>query len=1507
MLFFLALISLPTFSYLIVQQPKVQQYLVQKLTDKLSGFLGTPVSMSKADIDLFNNITFHNFCVLSPKKDTILYTPELTFHFNAFTLSSHYIDIMNVTLTRPRIHFYIDSVGCINFQFIINKFLPKNKVKVNNPLMLCIHDITIKQADFTLKSHYHVQNEYGVNFSDIHLDPLNVKVTGFSVNSGLIDMNIRKLECNEKSGFILRDFSSQLKINKQFMVFNHLMVKTDKSDIKAKKVHFKFNDFKEFNTGIFGKKVKMDIDLRPSEISTDDLGYFLTSVKDLQLKVKLSGKVNGVLNDLKGKDIELYYRNGTVVKANVNIHGLPKLKSAFIYADIKNLTTTPEDIQHIHVPGTEKRNIILPKLFRSIEYLKYQGQFTGLINDFTTNGEIKTNMGNLESDFTYKPDSLSYCKFDVRLNTTAFDLGSFLNNKYLLGNVSLNVAVNGQISCDKCLNTQLNGTINTIYWNGYNYQNIKLDGTLSNNNYKGSIVVADPNLNADFYGRINLSEPIATYNLKANVKKANLYKLNFDKSDTSSFISVLATANLEGNSIDNIQGDIKILNTTFKKMNKEIHVNDFLLYNKYENDSNHIYVRSELADAEIRGIYHYKDLVNSAKMFVKQYLPSLITDSRDTDVLENNFSFKIELKNTHQLTDYFIPGFYISKDTKLNGTYNSSKNELDFLITIPLLQHYSRKWYNASISGTSIGKIFSLISGCNSLKIDNINKLDNLTIITDIKNDSIESQMNWNNWDTIVYKGNLSFLAYFNELGKNGKPITRIQLKPSEIVMRDSSWNISSGIISIDSSDISIDNFALVHQNQLVKAFGDISRNSEKILNVEFKNINLGNLTTLLNVQKWKPEGILNGKAEISNIYGNFLLHSTLKIDSLSINSQKFGTAYVKTVLDNSDKNINIEANTQRGDNTSLSIKGLYAINTKKIDFDIDVHQLKISLFEPFVANVFSDIQGNTKGKVTLTGSLQTPVLNGSLRMDDVSFVVNYLKTRYHFNGDVNLDKNKFIIKNIEVFDRFKNNAPAEHMAIVNGKIDVGQFKDIFIDLNIDARNFECLKTSEKDNPTFSGQGFGTGKLSIKGLTRNLEITSLTSIVSDKGTKINIPLESKSDLTESNFIQMVSKHKTEKPFDQYEIDTDSADNKVNYVFGGVKVNLDFTLTPDAQVQLIYDAKIGDLIRGKGNGDLNLRYENGIFNMYGIYTIEGGDYLYTLGNLINKKFIIEQGGTITWDGNPLDAIINLEAFYQVSASLQDLGPQNPLWSQSGRIKVNCQVALTDKLMNPNIKCDIILPNADQNTIDQVNATISSDEEKYKQFAALMIAGSFMPSSNVPTQNTSTSAAGSTSMEFVSNQLSNWFSQISHTFNINLNYRPTDDFTTQSAQVGINTQIGSKVSFTGNMDMGGDPRIVSTTATNNSNILPDVELDYKLTKNGKLQFKTFTRPNQSIDAVAPTMQGIGIIYKEDFNSFFDLIKHYYSMIFNRKEDKIKPVTEKSKTDGDHTDENDTVQNK
>jgi hypothetical protein len=1489
-------LTLPTVGYFLINQSGVQNLIVQKLSSKISAFLGAPVTLSHAEIDLFNNIILSDFCVQTPQHDTILYTKRLELKLNTFSISSKYIEFRKVTLVKPEIHFYIDSTGIINFQFIINKLEARDKNPSTHPLVLSVREINLQDADFTLKAFHYVPRTYGINFGNLHLKPFNAKITSFRVNQG-VTMNVRNISAIDHSGFILKKLSARFKMDKHNMLFSNLNVITPKSEIEANQVAFSFETPKDFKTGVFGKKVNMDVDISPSDISTDDVAWFLPFLKDHHLKAKVSGTFKGRFSDLKGRNLEIIYGHHTRIKANLDINGLPDLASSFLHVDIKSLYTTPSDIERIRLPRNKNGRIVLPPSFENIQYITYKGKFTGFLNDFVAYGTFSSNLGDLESDLSLRPDTSNYFSFNGNLKAVQFDIGKFLDKTDLFGKISLNAMVNGNAGTLKDPQARLDGTITSFEVNHYTYQNIKIDGNLSNNTYDGSLSVNDPNVNFDFLGNVDLSQQIPKFNFKANVRSAKLYNLNFEKKDTGAFVSFYATADFEGNNIDNLNGEIKLWNSTLRRTGKEIQINDFLLFTKTVKDTNRIILRSDLADAEVWGTYQFKELKNSFISLTRGFLPSVVASQPHKGPSKNNFKFEVELKNTRQLTDFFIPGFYISKDSKLTGHYDPAGNYLDFSLYIPLLQHNSKKWYNVDLNGKTLNHKFSLIAGSNDLKLNNQIDFKNFSLEAEIQHDSITTSIRWNNWDTVTYKGNLQLAASFRPSPGKFFPFIKLNFKPSQFVLKDTVWTITSGEIAIDSSRIKINKFLLTHVDQNLLVNGIISHEKDSALSVEFNQVDLNNLSTILNTKKIALDGVIRGNVNVSNLYENPIFHASIAIDSFAVNHEPLGNTSINAQYNLMDKKVQVAFFTERGSARIIDAKGYYGTVARDLNFNIDLNKFKLNIIDPYLSHIFSDIRGLATGSLQLTGTLSDPQFNGSAKFQKCSFTVNYLKTRYNFTNTVDIKNNTFILKKAEVFD----DQPKASKAIVNGTIEYRKLKDIYTDIRINAKNFACLNTTENDNNIYFGQGFASGDVTIrtspKGVIMDVNATSSAN------TLLSIPLTNKiSQSSDAGFVRFVRKQPLVQPFDQYEIDNHNDTKKIN-LSSQFQMNCVLHMTPDAEVQIILDKKAGDILSGKGSGDLTMTFEGGNFTMDGKYTIDDGTYLFTLPNaFINKLFVVEQGGTIVWDGSPFDAVIDVKATYNLKASLYPAIIQDPDYSKP--IPVECRLNFKDKLLSPTITYDIDLPNAtpDAQTILQ-NAT-STDETKSQQFLALLFANSFIYDPTAgglagASNSLGLSAAGSSGVEFLSNQFSRMLSQFNKDVDVGFNWRPGTPLTTSQAEMMFSAQIfNGRLLINGNVDVLGNQTAVtnpqpntSNQNKNTSNIVGEGNIEFKLNQNGKLRLKAFNRSNQqNINyEMSPYTQGVGVYYKENFNSFKDLMKNYFDKLFGKKEETPKPVEE------------------
>ena len=160
------------------------------------------------------------------------------------------------------------------------------------------------------------------------------------------------------------------------------------------------------------------------------------------------------------------------------------------------------------------------------------------------------------------------------------------------------------------------------------------------------------------------------------------------------------------------------------------------------------------------------------------------------------------------------------------------------------------------------------------------------------------------------------------------------------------------------------------------------------------------------------------------------------------------------------------------------------------------------------------------------------------------------------------------------------------------------------------------------------------------------------------------------------------------------------------------------------------------------------------------------------------------------------------------------------------------------------------------------------------------------------------AGVTASELLSNQLSNWLSQISKDFDIGVNYRPGDEITSDQVEVALSTQIfDDRVSIHTNVDVNTGSNS-ATANTKTSTIAGDFDVEVKLTDNGRLRLKAYNRYNHDqLYKTSPYTQGVGFVYREDFNNLKELGKRYGDAFTGKNRKKKK----KSEADPDEIDPN------
>jgi hypothetical protein len=286
--------------------------------------------------------------------------------------------------------------------------------------------------------------------------------------------------------------------------------------------------------------------------------------------------------------------------------------------------------------------------------------------------------------------------------------------------------------------------------------------------------------------------------------------------------------------------------------------------------------------------------------------------------------------------------------------------------------------------------------------------------------------------------------------------------------------------------------------------------------------------------------------------------------------------------------------------------------------------------------------------------------------------------------------------------------------------------------------------------------------------------------------------------------------------------------------------------------------------------------SGHFGMFGEYVIEEGEYLFTLQNIINKRFKIEKGGTIQWSGDSYDAVVSLNAIYSTRAALYDL-LQDTTYKK--RIPIECRLMMSNRLMNPTIRFDLDIPNLDEGTATQVKRFINTEQEMSRQVFSLLVMNRFSTPPQLSNNlQSSGNAVGANASELLSNQLTNWASQLSKAVDIGINYRAADAISEKELAVSLSKQLfNDRVTIDGNVGVTGDRE-----QNNTSTLVGDFNVDVKVSKDGRFRVKGFNKSNnnQLINNNSYT-QGVGFFYREEFNT----LKEFFERLEMRKAKKGK----------------------
>lgn len=700
-------------------------------------------------------------------------------------------------------------------------------------------------------------------------------------------------------------------------------------------------------------------------------------------------------------------------------------------------------------------------------------------------------------------------------------------------------------------------------------------------------------------------------------------------------------------------------------------------------------------------------------------------------------------------------------------------------------------------------------------------------------------------------------LSYYDSEGERGVDVglqaalvdggLNIHLYPENPVLayRNFKVNKDNYIFLGKDNSIRADVDLLADDGTGLKIYGE-PKDSVNDLTVSVNQVNLGELSAVLPYMP-KLSGMLSGDVHVTDDSQHKQLSAmaSLTADNFKYEDMPLGNVGIDAVyLPKTGGEHHASAFISSNGEEVLACNGTYFDRDGgTFEGDAQLHDFPLQMLNGFMAGTDVALKGIAGGDLRVNGSLDKPVINGSLDLDSAHIYSDV------YGFDLRTDERALDIKDSRIiFSDYRLFSTGKEPMVLNGTFDMSDFERMRMDFAMRANNFELINTRKKAQSMLFGKVYANYVGTLKGTTDNLSLrgklevldrTDVTYILKDSPLSVDDRLH---DLVQfTNFKDSTQTAQPEKAVD-----------------GGMDITMGISISDAA----IFHCNLSDdgqsYVKLEGGGDMTLRMtQQGDMRMTGLFTTNSGEMKYQLPVIPLKTFQIVQGSYVQFTGDVMNPTLNIAAKERTKAVVTEDDKQRSVAFDVG-------VKITKPLNDMGLEFTIEAPE-DLNIQNQL-ASMSA-EQRGKAAVTMMATGMYMTDETM--MSGSGFKANNALNAFLQSEIQNIAGSALKTIDINLGVESgtsqtgtsTTDYSFQFAKRfwgnRISVIIGGKVST------GAD-------ATNSAeSFINNVSVEYRLDQGATRYVKAFyDRNTQDPLEGQLTKTGAGLVLRRKTDKLGEL---------------------------------------
>ena len=1431
-----------------------QQYLGKWASNAISKKLGTEVTIGRVSPGLLNRLIIDDVVLLDQQKQELLRTARLSVKIDLLPLTKGKVSISSAQLFGTQVKIYRqDAQTAYNFQFIVDSLASRDTTK-HTPLDLRINSLIIRHSSINYDQLDQPTTEGHFNPSHIRLRNISAHINLKTLTDDSLNINVKRLGFSELSGLDISRLAFRLEAGREHALLHQFQLLMPSSNIQIDTLSAAYQTD---DMHIISGSLSYQGGINNAYITPSDLRCFDPSLKNYQRKIDIQTLFNGTDTQLTVQHLKLSsVENDIIIQASGWLENWQERPAWHL--QMNNFALSDNSIDFL-----VKNFRQVPRELSRIGHLQMNGTFDRTLQGETSlKSQIQAGIGNLDVQLNIAQNQ----SFEGHINTDKLNLRQLLANDQF-GIISTQVTLNGQLYNQQKPDLTVRGLVDKLEYNDYTYSNIHLDGQYHQGTVSGNFTIDDPNFVAQLQGELEEQffdkTTTGTHQvlLKGSINRLSPAAVKLTNLISTAELSADIDADFKGSTLNDLQGNVRISNlfVSATENSQPYRLDNLIVSSGYHDGVHFVSLKSDFADAELKGQFDYNTLAQSLVNAVGSQLPTLPGLPPISNQTANNFSLRLLLSKTDWLRRFFNIDLTLHQPISLQARINDKTQDIYLDGDFPSFTYQG--------GGYSDGAIH-ITTPADTIKCDlKVNKLmdnghhHNIGVLAKAHQNRIACSFTWDNhYNEARMSGELnSIVQLYRNL--NNKQEAHIRMMPSHVILNNGTWEVEPSDILYAENHLLVDHFAVHHGQQHIIVDGIASKRAEDHLTVDLNEVEVAYILNLVNFHSVEFSGKATGKADITSLFSDFTAYADLQVDDFLFEKGRMGVLHATANWNKEQQQIDIKAVADDGKEAQTYINGYVSPVHNTIDLNIQADGTYIDFMHNFARSFLSDITGHAQGNARLSGTLDNINLTGELVVNGEATVTPLNTTYQLLNDTIVMVPDEIELRRMPVYDKYGN------QAILSGGIHHRHLTRLTYDLDVEAENLLAYDFHEFGESTFYGTVYATGNVSIQG--RPNEVTINCHVTPEKNSVFVYNAANPDAITKQEFIEWESPKAASQTASS---GSTSVSRSTRATDTDIYINFLINATPDATLRLLMDASTNDYISLNGDGAIRATFHNkGPFNMFGTYTVDHGTYGITIQNIIKKNFTFNRGGTIVFGGDPYNAALNLQAVYTVNGvSLSDLNIGNSFTNNT--IRVNCLMNIGGQPVAPQVDFDLEMPTVNADEQQMVRSVINGQQEMNQQVVYLLGIGRFYnQGANNSASNERSDQTSLAMQSFLSGTLSTQINSLLNQFIKNDNWNFGANISTgnegwhNAEYEGI---INGRI-LNNRLLLNGQFGYRDNATQANPSFIGDFDVQYLLYPNGNLALKVYNQTNDRYFTKSSlNTQGIGVIMKKDFNGLRDL---------------------------------------